>query len=66
MLIYNIGVVLFFSCLALFLFARCYYFLGTIPLMGTIYPWGRDICWLLFASPENKKDYEETLRKDDT
>lgn len=62
MLIYNIAVVLLFFSLAVFLFVRGYYVLGFIPLLGSCYPWIKDIGWLLFAGKTKKKDYMEELK----
>jgi hypothetical protein len=65
MLIYNIAVVLLFLSLAVFLFARCYYLPGVIPILGTFYPWVNDIYWFLFAQEKEKQAYIEEICKED-
>lgn len=65
MLIYNIAVVLLFLSLAVFLFARCYYFPGVIHILGTFYPWLNDIYWFLFAQEKEKQAYIEEICKED-
>ena len=64
MLIYNIAVVLLFLSLSVFLFFRCYYLPGLIPILGTFYPWLKDICWLLFAKKKDKQAYIEVICKE--
>lgn len=64
MLIYNIAVVLLLFSLAVFLFTRCYYLLGIIPLLGSFYPWVKDTCWFLFAKKTEKQAYIEELNKE--
>jgi len=64
MLIYNIAVVLLFLSLSVFLFSRCYYWPGVIPVLGTFYPWLRDICWFLFAKKKDKQAYIEEICKE--
>jgi hypothetical protein len=65
MLIYNIAVVLLFFSVGISLLIRGYYFLCVIPLGGSIYPWIKDICWLLFArKSRDYKNYIEEICKE--
>ena len=55
---YNLGIVMMLLSLGLILFAKGYYYLAPLPVLGIWMPWLRDAIWLL---RKPKKEWDEYL-----
>jgi hypothetical protein len=63
MFMYNIAVVLLFVSMAIFLLCHSYYLPAAIMILGTLYPWLKDIGWFIFAKKKDRQEYINELSK---
>ena len=62
---YNFGVISILLSLSAFLVGHSRPYLAGFAAVAIIFPWGKDLWWLLFASEKEKQDYRNKLSRTD-
>ena len=63
--VYDLGVVTMLLSIALILYAKGYYLLAPVPILGIWTPWLRDFIWLVRKPNGEWREYLEGLETED-